>query len=170
MMPTLTAHLSVIECPLSVGKHALLQGTLANVVCRSANTAPISTADLARMPDSSTFPLEPTERSKWRRRRARTVFSESQLWELERCFELQHYLSTHERLKLAGTLSLNETQIKTWFQNRRMKHKKQQQTHEATSMCKRGQSVCVSCSSVSQQRERVESARNTHELDKSLVD
>ncbi|VDP85712.1 unnamed protein product [Echinostoma caproni] len=59
-----------------------------------------------------------------RRRKARTVFSDHQLLGLEHRFETQHYLSTPERIELANQLSLSETQVKTWFQNRRMKHKK----------------------------------------------
>uniref|UniRef100_F7BLR9 Homeobox domain-containing protein n=2 Tax=Ciona intestinalis TaxID=7719 RepID=F7BLR9_CIOIN len=60
-----------------------------------------------------------------RRRKARTVFTDQQLSGLERRFESQKYLSTPERVDLANALELTETQVKTWFQNRRMKFKKQ---------------------------------------------
>ncbi|XP_063680943.1 brain-specific homeobox protein homolog [Bolinopsis microptera] len=60
-----------------------------------------------------------------RRRKARTVFSDMQLEGLERKFRNQKYLSVPERLDIATGLGLSETQVKTWFQNRRMKWKKQ---------------------------------------------
>ncbi|XP_038062413.1 brain-specific homeobox protein homolog [Patiria miniata] len=58
-------------------------------------------------------------------RRSRTVFTELQLMGLEKRFERQKYLSTPDRLELADTLGLSQLQVKTWYQNRRMKWKKQ---------------------------------------------
>ncbi|TPP58261.1 ANTP class homeobox transcription factor ANTP72 [Fasciola gigantica] len=69
-----------------------------------------------------------------RRRKARTVFSDHQLLGLENRFETQHYLSTPERIELASQLSLSETQVKTWFQNRRMKHKKMKRVYNCSTM------------------------------------
>lgn len=61
-----------------------------------------------------------------RKRKLRTVFTEKQLDGLESKFADKKYLSVPDRMELAGRLELSETQVKTWFQNRRMKCKKQQ--------------------------------------------
>lgn len=58
-------------------------------------------------------------------RRARTAFTYEQLVALENKFKATRYLSVCERLNLALSLSLTETQVKIWFQNRRTKWKKQ---------------------------------------------
>ncbi|XP_033886154.3 NK1 transcription factor-related protein 2-like [Acipenser ruthenus] len=58
-------------------------------------------------------------------RRARTAFTYEQLAALENKFGSTRYLSVCERLNLALSLSLTETQVKIWFQNRRTKWKKQ---------------------------------------------
>nr|XP_039253074.1 brain-specific homeobox protein homolog [Styela clava] len=63
-------------------------------------------------------------------RRSRTVFSELQLMALEERFKQQKYLSTPDRMELAEALGLTQLQVKTWYQNRRMKWKKQVQNKE----------------------------------------
>jgi len=63
-------------------------------------------------------------------RRPRTIFSASQLLELEERFRYQKYLSTAERSCLAFTLGLSEEQVKVWFQNRRSKWKKGEKRNE----------------------------------------
>ncbi|XP_006884973.1 PREDICTED: homeobox protein Nkx-2.6 [Elephantulus edwardii] len=62
-----------------------------------------------------------------RRRKARVLFSQTQVLELERRFKQQRYLSAPEREHLAGVLQLTSTQVKIWFQNRRYKCKRQRQ-------------------------------------------
>ncbi|XP_067826883.1 homeobox protein BarH-like 2 [Heptranchias perlo] len=57
-------------------------------------------------------------------RRSRTIFTELQLIGLEKKFQKQKYLSTPDRLDLAQSLGLTQLQVKTWYQNRRMKWKK----------------------------------------------
>ena len=54
----------------------------------------------------------------------RIRFSHQQLSKLEEAFESSHYLTVRKRAKLSETLELTETQIKVWFQNRRAKEKR----------------------------------------------
>ncbi|XP_015608571.1 homeobox protein SAX-1 [Cephus cinctus] len=71
-------------------------------------------------------------------RRRRTAFTHAQLAYLERKFRCQKYLSVADRSDVADALSLSETQVKTWYQNRRTKWKRQNQLrleqlrHQAT--------------------------------------
>uniref|UniRef100_F6VWQ6 NK3 homeobox 3 n=1 Tax=Xenopus tropicalis TaxID=8364 RepID=F6VWQ6_XENTR len=58
------------------------------------------------------------------KKRSRAAFSHAQVYELERRFSLQRYLSGPERADLAAALKLTETQVKIWFQNRRYKTKR----------------------------------------------
>lgn len=54
-----------------------------------------------------------------KQRKARTAFSDHQLQTLENSFERQKYLSVQDRMELAAKLNLTDTQVKTWYQNRR---------------------------------------------------
>lgn len=51
----------------------------------------------------------------------RAVFSDVQRKALEKMFQKQKYISKPDRKKLAGKLGLKDSQVKIWFQNRRMK-------------------------------------------------
>lgn len=59
-----------------------------------------------------------------RKRKNRTAFTATQIFELERRFSTQKYLSPHDRDRIAQELSLSTAQVITWFQNRRAKQKR----------------------------------------------
>ncbi|KAM8924680.1 NK1 transcription factor-related protein 2 [Pelodytes ibericus] len=106
----------------------------ADVTLSSRITAPESNDGAGCQPntisaqpeESPQSPTPPSSTSK--PRRARTAFTYEQLVALESRFRSSRYLSVCERLSLALTLQLTETQVKIWFQNRRTKWKKQQPT------------------------------------------
>lgn len=58
-------------------------------------------------------------------KRVRTIFTPEQLERLETEFERQQYMVGSGRNYLASTLNLSEAQVKVWFQNRRIKWRKQ---------------------------------------------
>lgn len=66
-----------------------------------------------------------TEIPSTKKRKRRVLFSKAQIYELERRFRQQRYLSAPEREQLARLINLSPTQVKIWFQNHRYKYKKQ---------------------------------------------
>nr|XP_046174138.1 T-cell leukemia homeobox protein 3-like [Oncorhynchus gorbuscha] len=60
-----------------------------------------------------------------KRKKPRTSFSRVQICELEKRFHRQKYLASAERAALAKTLKMTDAQVKTWFQNRRTKWRRQ---------------------------------------------
>jgi len=57
-------------------------------------------------------------------KRPRTAFTAEQLQRLKAEFQANRYITEQRRQSLAQELSLNESQIKIWFQNKRAKIKK----------------------------------------------
>lgn len=59
-----------------------------------------------------------------KRRKSRTAFTNKQIYELEKRFLYQKYLTPADRDEIAQSLSLTNAQVITWFQNRRAKLKR----------------------------------------------
>lgn len=88
--------------------------------------SPISTSGSSAFSDNESTCSD----SSARRKKVRTAFTGDQLKELERRYKTQKYLTASDRTHLANTLKLKEQQVKTWYQNRRMKEKRQQREDE----------------------------------------
>ncbi|XP_061651377.1 homeobox protein Nkx-2.1 [Phyllopteryx taeniolatus] len=91
------------------------------------------------------------------RRKRRVLFSQAQVYELERRFKQQKYLSAPEREHLASMIHLTPTQVKIWFQNHRYKMKRQ--AKDKVSQQQMQHQEGGSCSQQQQQQQQQQSPR-----------
>ncbi|CAG5133569.1 unnamed protein product [Candidula unifasciata] len=80
-----------------------------------------SSADVRRRDQTTLFGKHQPPK---KRRKSRTAFSNQQIYELEKRFLYQKYLTPADRDDIAASLGLTNAQVITWFQNRRAKLKR----------------------------------------------
>ncbi|XP_005749915.1 T-cell leukemia homeobox protein 1 isoform X1 [Pundamilia nyererei] len=121
--------------PLSAGNSSMpaMSGTINNL---SALTFPWMESNRRYTKDRFTVSLSPLtvtrrvghpyqNRTPPKKKKPRTSFTRLQICELEKRFHRQKYLASAERAALAKALKMTDAQVKTWFQNRRTKWRRQ---------------------------------------------
>ncbi|KAH8271346.1 hypothetical protein KR018_007364 [Drosophila ironensis] len=84
----------------------------------------LSTKNFDEEQDPATLNIFATRSNAKKKRKSRTAFTNQQIFELEKRFLYQKYLSPADRDEIAGGLGLSNAQVITWFQNRRAKLKR----------------------------------------------
>ncbi|XP_072447799.1 uncharacterized protein [Chiloscyllium punctatum] len=108
----------------------VMTGTFASVASNTTLSEADSQDNLERLKahgDSwldSVEERELTEESISKKYKGRTIFSAEQLRVLQQRFQLQRYLTASQQQELGNAIGLTSQQVKTWFQNRRMKVKR----------------------------------------------
>ncbi|XP_075862965.1 homeobox protein NANOG isoform X2 [Microcebus murinus] len=117
------------------------QMSSAEMHAETASPLPSSTDLLIQdSPDSSTSPkvrlpalaqksAVKEDKAQVKKQKSRTVFSATQLCVLNDRFQRQKYLSLQQMQELSNILNLSYKQVKTWFQNQRMKSKRWQKNN-----------------------------------------
>ncbi|XP_037950204.1 homeobox protein Nkx-2.1 isoform X2 [Teleopsis dalmanni] len=91
----------------------------------SANSSMSHMGNMGGLATCSVTDAKPLQFPLTQRRKRRVLFTQAQVYELERRFKQQRYLSAPEREHLASLIHLTPTQVKIWFQNHRYKCKRQ---------------------------------------------
>ncbi|XP_055601498.1 homeobox protein 5 [Uranotaenia lowii] len=108
--------------PMPFLQHGLSHPHLHSLLAHCRNPYLPGGPQVFPLPPGQGFPWAHSTRGKPRRgMMRRAVFSDSQRKGLEKRFQLQKYISKPDRKKLAERLGLKDSQVKIWFQNRRMK-------------------------------------------------
>uniref|UniRef100_A0A8C6WJI5 Notochord homeobox n=1 Tax=Neogobius melanostomus TaxID=47308 RepID=A0A8C6WJI5_9GOBI len=112
--------------------------TQSTAVLHTLTEQPVAAPFTHKVSSVSHAGLHPFKIKGGKSKRMRTSFTSEQLSRLEKEFARQQYMVGSERFLLASALHLTEAQVKVWFQNRRIKWRKQSLEQQQAKLAKLG--------------------------------
>ena len=131
-LPPRPTNLATSSPSVTSANPSLLEQAACSIISPSPTLTPGSSDTTPTSPPDTTKSPEPVLKPLARRRKPRVELTDKQKRQLELVFSLYNYLGTDVRIKVAEEVGLPEKTVLYWFQNRRARKRKSENSKKAS--------------------------------------